>query len=366
MPENTPENEWSKKPVNKRPKKKPAKEEISDSVKTSQGDKQVFGKKDRGLGRGLSALMADVNALAPALNPQENPQSSQKTNSETEPVQPIASRGINTIAIDQLVRNPDQPRRYFDPALLGELTQSIKDKGVLQPILVRPVPDRAKVKEHGVSLSRPLYQIVAGERRWQACLKAGLTEMPVLIRELSDRDVLEIGVIENVQRADLNPVEEAMAYRTLIDQFGRTQHDISKAIGKSRPHVANMLRLLTLPLRAQEALKTGEITTGHARAIVASPDPDALVEHIISHKLTVRDAEDWVRRLKKQKNNQAGLEAVRAPETKSADIRAVEAELRDNLGLIVDLRHKGPNGEIRLKYKTNEQLERLLTKLKQI
>jgi len=345
--------------------KNSAKKNKSDKVEGGQRGKQVFGKKDRGLGRGLSALMADVNALAPPVDEAEAAESDTAKTSFRSPENENKSRGINTISIDQLVRNPDQPRRYFDPVLLSELTQSIKDKGVLQPILVRPVPDRSKVKEAGVSTTRPLYQIVAGERRWQASLKAGLTEMPVLIRALSDRDVLEIGVIENVQRADLNPIEEAMAYRTLIDQFGRTQHDVSSAIGKSRPHVANMLRLLTLPLRAQEALKTGEITTGHARAIVASPDPDLLVEHIISHKLTVRDAEDWVRRLKRQKDKPA-LNAVELLETKSADIRAVEVELQNSLGLSVDLRHKGPSGEIRLKYSSNEQLEMLLVKLKRL
>ena len=171
--------------------------------------------------------------------------------------------------------------------------------------------------------------------------------MPALIRELSDQEVLEIGVIENVQRADLNPIEEAHAYRALIDQFGRTQKDVSEAIGKSRPHIANMLRLLTLPIRAQEALKIGEISAGHARAIVASPDPDALVEQIIERRLSVRDAEDWVRRLKKQASQIGGLGAdLLVPPTsteKTADIRAVETELRDSLGIIVDLRHRGPN-----------------------
>lgn len=314
--------------------------------------------KDRGLGRGLSALMSDVGALstpaAPSLTPAPETKSEVFTGAEI-------SRGISLLAINQLVRNPDQPRRFFDAALLAELTQSIKDKGILQPILVRPVADRSAIKERGLSATKPIYQIVAGERRWQAALKAGLPAMPALIRTLSDQEVLEIGVIENVQRADLNPIEEALAYRALMDQFNRTQQDISDAIGKSRPHIANMLRLLTLPVRAQDALKTGEISTGHARAIVASPDPDGLVAQIIEQKLSVRDAEDRVRALKKQQSS--GLPDIEKAE-KSPDIKALEAELRDALGLIVDLRHKGPSGELRIKYRSDAQLETVLERLK--
>ena len=365
---------------------------VTEGAKTTEiGDKTVFGKKDRGLGRGLSALMADVNLLAP------EPEIVPNANGENKPADKAAgsvqqgynetggladsghvnpaqterqkiSRGISVIAIDQLVRNPDQPRKYFDAAALSELTSSIKDKGVLQPILVRPVPDRSRVETKGASKTKSLYQIVAGERRWQASLKAGLSSIPALVRELSDQEVLEIGVIENVQRADLNPMEEAQAYRALINQFGRTQQDVSNAIGKSRPHIANMLRLLTLPMRAQDALKTGEISTGHARAIVAAPDPDALVEHIIEKRLSVRDAEDWVRRLKKQAakadSNVLSPAAPPSRSEKSPDIRAVEAELRDALGLVVDLRHSGPSGELRLKYRTDDQLAELLTRLK--
>lgn len=314
--------------------------------------------KTRGLGRGLSALMADVSALSPDAPTQDTPASAAADkNTQTTDEK---SRGINAIAIDQLVRNPDQPRKYFEPDALAELTQSIKDKGVLQPILVRPVSDPARHRSKGVSKSKPLFQIVAGERRWQAALQAGLDSMPALVRDLSDREVLEIGVVENVQRADLNPVEEALAYRALIDQFDRTQQEVSDAVGKSRSHVANMLRLLTLPERAQDALRTGAISTGHARAIVAAPDPDALVEQIIDKGLSVRDAEDWVRRLKKSSEKALPMPAL---ETKSADIKSVEASLRDALGLIVDLRHKGPGGELRIRYRSGDQLEALLARL---
>lgn len=339
--------------------KKPAE---SKTAKTAPKAASKSGSKDRGLGRGLSALMSDVGALSTPLSPSLTtpPISALETKSEVFTGAEI-SRGISLLAINQLVRNPDQPRRFFDAAMLAELTQSIKDKGILQPILVRPVADRSAIKEGGLSATKPLYQIVAGERRWQAALKAGLPAMPALIRTLSDQEVLEIGVIENVQRADLNPIEEAQAYRALMTQFNRTQQDISDAIGKSRPHIANMLRLLTLPVRAQEALKTGEISTGHARAIVASPDPDSLVAQIIEQNLSVRDAEDRVRALKKQQSG--GLPDIEKSE-KSPDIRALEADLRDALGLIVDLRHKGPGGELRIKYRSDAQLETVLERLK--
>jgi len=255
------------------------------------------------------------------------------------------------VNISQLERNPDQPRKYFDKEKLEELTQSIKDKGVLQPILVRPLGKGTSKTKH--------YQIVAGERRWQAALKARLDTMPVLIRELSDQDVLEIGVVENVQRADLNPIEEALAYKALSDQFKRTQDDIAQAVGKSRPHVTNMLRLLTLPKRAQTYLAKGKITAGHARAIISAPDPTELADAIAQKGLSVREAEDWVRRIKA-----ADGQTKKVPSQKDADTRKVENELSDMLGLKTDLRHKGPGGELRIKYKTSAQLEALIKQLK--
>lgn len=320
----------------------------------------------RGLGRGLSALMSDVS-ITDALTgtqPKEvskpSPKAEAKTKSATSPKnageERSNNRGVATLAIDQIVRNPDQPRRHFDKALLEELTQSIADKGVLQPILVRPIPSRDKTQS-----GKEIYQIVAGERRWQASLKARLTSMPALIRELTDQDVLEIGVVENVQRADLNPIEEALAYRALIDQFSRTQEEIAQAIGKSRPHIANMLRLLSLPKRAQDALQSGQISKGHARAVIAAPDPNALVEQIIDKGLSVRDAESWVRRIKATEEGVSLPKA--APETKSADITKLERDLSDKIGVKVELRHKGPSGEIRLKYLNDAQLDMILARL---
>ena len=320
---------------------------------------------ERGLGRGLSALMSDVslttavpNAEAEKPKPTAKLKKPAKASVPAKPSQeaPAASeRGVTSIAIDLLERNTEQPRKYFDKEKLAELTQSIRDKGVLQPILVRPLPESKTSRA-----SKARYQIVAGERRWQAALKAKLDAMPVLVRELSDQDVLEIGVVENVQRADLNPIEEALAYQALAQQFGRTQDDIAQAIGKSRPHVTNMLRLLSLPKRAQTYLAKGKITAGHARAIIAAPDPVELADAIAAQGLSVREAEDWVRRIKAADNKE-----VKVPAQKDADIRKVEDDLTNMLGLKTDLRHKGPGGELRIKYKTARQLDALLKRLTQ-
>ncbi|MDB2439296.1 ParB/RepB/Spo0J family partition protein [Hellea sp.] len=323
-------------------------------------------EKSRGLGRGLSALMSDVSVAATPVEAKKTakpkakkpvkrpPKTTPKPQPKTSKAKPRAAKqnGVTSVAIDQLERNPDQPRKYFDKEKLAELTKSISDKGVLQPILVRPLPQkRSEKKKH--------YQIVAGERRWQAALKAKLDAMPVLIRELSDQDVLEIGVVENVQRADLNPIEEALAYRALSDQFNRTQEDIAQAVGKSRPHITNMLRLLTLPKRAQTYLAKGKITAGHARAIIAAPDPTELADAIAEKGLSVREAEDWVRRIKAADGKPAKI-----PAQKGADTRKVENDLSDSLGLVTDLRHKGPGGELRIKYRTGDQLEALIKRLK--
>ena len=313
--------------------------------------------KERGLGRGLSALMSDVSVAAIPKEPAKTkagkpkPAATEKTPKAKAQPAPMTG-GVTTIAIDKLERNPDQPRKYFDKDKLAELTQSIKDKGVLQPILVRPLPKKT-------SNQKVHYQIVAGERRWQAALKAKLDAMPVLIRELSDQDVLEIGVVENVQRADLNPIEEALAYQALSEQFKRTQDDIAQAVGKSRPHVTNMLRLLTLPKRAQTYLAKGKITTGHARAIIAAPDPTELADAIAEKGLSVREAEDWVRRIKAADGKTKSI-----PAQKDADTRKVENDLSDILGLVTDLRHKGPGGELRIKYRTGGQLDDLIKRLK--
>lgn len=261
--------------------------------------------------------------------------------------------GVTFVEMGQLERNPEQPRRNFEPDLLKELSNSIREKGILQPILVRPLPELRR--------NKPTYQIVAGERRWQAAMLAELDTMPVFIREITDQEALEIGVIENVQRAELNPMEEAMAYKALVNQFGRTQEDVAEAIGKSRSYIANMMRLLTLPEKVQDYLAFGQISTGHARAIIAAPDPTEMADVIVANELSVRDAEDWARKVKNK------LTASPKPDTakiKAADEKRIEAELIEALGLSVDLRHRGPHGELRIKYKTNDQLEEVIGRLK--
>lgn len=370
--------------------------------KAPKSKKKSSGPK-RGLRRGLSALMDDVgmDAImddAPTQAPptpkarkpkaakkqttsrtksKANPQPKSKTktaskttakttpkktvapNVKTSPASEAPDSPITYVAMDQLTRNPDQPRRYFDSALLDELADSIKDKGVLQPVLVRHLPKGAKGDfQRG---KKPAYQIIAGERRWQAALKAGLDTIPVFVRDITDREALEIGVVENVHRADLNPMEEALAYKSLLTQFSRTQEDVARAVGKSRPYIANMLRLLNLPESVQTYLAEGKITTGHARAIIAAPNPQQLADMIVEHDLSVRDAESLVRRMKNEENTPVVSKAAKAQ--KAADVRHVEERLSDALGLSVDLRDKGGRGELRLKYKNGEQLEGLIERL---
>jgi len=324
------------------------------------------------LGRGLSALMSDVSVPVTPKKTQAKKQTTKKTPitkagtkgkaaSKKPPAQaPTNTRGIQEILIDRLERNPDQPRRYFDKALMFQLTNSIRDKGVLQPILVRPLPRSYEAKGKKI---KGRYQIVAGERRWQAALQAKLDSIPALVRELSDREVLEVGVVENVQRADLNPIEEARAYQTLKEEFGRKQDDIAKAIGKSRSHVANVMRLLNLPARAQELLSNGEISAGHARAILSAPDPQSLADAIVENGLSVRQAEEWVRAVRKAADGNVRLYTPE-PKRKDADTRAVEKSLSEHLGLKTTINHKSPGGSVTIKYQNPDQLDELIARLK--
>lgn len=326
----------------------------------------MSGRK-KGLGRGLSALMNDAG-----LNPSDggetkavvdpSPEAALETQSlapdamsklidaPKETGTPREEPSVLNVAISRLVRNTAQPRKVFLRDKLDDLIASIQQSGVLQPILVRKIdsdgnPDGAD------------FQIVAGERRWRAAVKAGLTSIPIIIRDLSDRDVLEIGVIENVQRADLNPLEEALAYERLIKEFGRTQADIATSIGKSRVHVANTVRLTGLTERGRELLMDGKITAGHARALLSASDPDALAEAIIRNDWTVRQAESWVRDDKSDRNPAA------VKPGKPADIRALEQRIRDTIGYAADIRHGSRGGEIRLKYKDLDHMEALLTRM---
>lgn len=289
----------------------------------------------RGLGRGLSALLGEAES-ASAASAAGSP------------------GGPNEVSIELIRRNADQPRRVFSEELLEELSASIKEKGVLQPILVRPAPG-----------AEGEYQIVAGERRWRAAQRAGLRSMPVLVRELDDLQVLEIGIVENVQRADLNAVEEAQSYRALMEKFGRTQEDVAHVVGKSRSHVANILRLLTLPEEVQNLLSEGLITAGHAKAIASAEDPAALARLVIEKGLSVRETEALAKRGGDMaaEGKPAAPAMPRAPRVKDADTQALEADLSDVLGLDVVIDDRGGVGELRVRYATLEQLDDLCRRL---
>ena len=289
------------------------------------------------LGRGLSALIGEVEAMnvkAPAGTPPPDLPPTEKA---------------NEISIDLIRRNPAQPRRVFDEGELRELAESLRTKGVLQAILVRPDP-----KEQGK------YQIIAGERRWRAAKIAGLTSIPAVVRDVDELALLEIGIIENVQRADLNPIDEAEAYDALIKRFGRTQDSLATSVGKSRAHIANTLRLLQLPEAARVHVRAGRISAGHARAALASADPEGLIQLAIDRGLSVREVE--------AKAREAKLETKSMPETpaepdKDINTEALEADISRELGLVVDIRHGRGGGEIRIKYRDLEQLDDVCKRL---
>ena len=285
----------------------------------------------RGLGRGLSALLGESDAESPA-GPAGD------------------AAGAREIPIELIHRNPDQPRRRFAEAEIAELADSIREKGVLQPVLVRPAPGMAGE-----------YQLVAGERRWRAAQQAGLRAMPALIRELDDKQVLEIAIVENVQREDLGPIEESLSYRALIDKFGRTQEEVAQVVGKSRPHVANALRLLNLPDEVQTLLADGQLTAGHARALIGSVNPLGLAQEVIARGLNVRDTEALVKRGAPEKKSARFATGGRS--AKIADTLDLEDSLSEVLGLTVDIRDQGGKGELRIQYATLEQLDDLCRRL---
>ena len=286
----------------------------------------VMAEGRRGLGRGLSALLGDPEA----------------------PAQGAEGAGAREIPIELIRRNPDQPRRAFGEAEIDELAASIREKGVLQPVLLRPAPGATGE-----------YQLVAGERRWRAAQKAGLRAMPALVRDLDDLQVLEIAIVENVQRSDLNALEEAQGYRALMEKFGRTQEAVAQVVGKSRPHVAHALRLLNLPPEVQAMLSDGRLSAGHARAIAGSPDPLALAQQVVARGLNVRETEALARRAPETKSAKPGQGRV----SRDADTAALENDLSEALGLDVELRHKGGAGELRIRYATLEQLDDLCRRL---
>jgi len=253
--------------------------------------------------------------------------------------------------IESLKANPDQPRKTFNKDDLDELAASIRDKGVLQPILVRTQPG-----EDGV------WQIIAGERRWRAAQQARLTQVPVIVHEMDDVAVLEVAIIENVQRSDLNPLEEAEAYAQLMERFGRTQDAVAGVVGKSRSHVANTLRLLQLPERVLFYVREGKLSAGHARALITAPDPGDLADQVYMDGLSVRQTEALVRRIadgvKPRKPRPSAADGGG-----SADGAALEQDLADALGLKVQLSDRGGKGELTIRYGTLEQLDDLCRRL---
>ncbi|WP_417476533.1 ParB/RepB/Spo0J family partition protein [Maricaulis sp.] len=296
--------------------------------------------KNRRLGRGLSALLGETEG-----------ESFETAPSEGSPT-PASRDGVRMLAIELIRPNPDQPRKAMAEAELEALAASIAEKGIVQPILVRPAKGQGEA-----------YEIVAGERRWRAAQRARLHEVPALVRHLSDQETLEIGIVENVQRADLNPVEEAQAYRQLIDRYGHTQEDIARAVSKSRSHIANMVRLLSLPAIVLTYLAEGQISAGHARAIATAPDPASLAQLIVDKGLSVRDAEALARQALDRPAPSRRQSPAKGEADKDADTRSLEADISARLGLDVDIRHGSNGGEVRVRYTTLEQLDDVCRRL---
>lgn len=286
----------------------------------------VKASKSKGLGRGLSALMADVNLDKPADSP------------------PAAAERM--IPIEEIAPNPHQPRKAFDPTALDDLSSSIRTKGILQPLIVRE-------RQNGVAR----YEIVAGERRWRAAQLAQQHAVPVIVRELDDLEVLEVAIIENIQRENLSPVEEARGYRQLIDAFGHTQEQLSKSLGKSRSHIANFMRLLALPQDVLAHLDAGRLTAGHARALVPCDNASELAQQVIAKGLSVRETERLAKQLAPAPPRTSG--ARRQDSAKDSDTRAIEQDLSANLRMSVTIQHKDVDGAgaLTIRYRDLDQLD---------
>ncbi|PBB97518.1 ParB/RepB/Spo0J family partition protein [Mesorhizobium sp. WSM3862] len=284
------------------------------------------------LGRGLAALIGEIDRPAA-------------------PEKPSAVAADGKVPIEFVSPNPKNPRRHFGDAELTDLAQSIREHGVVQPVVARPSP------------SQPgRYEIIAGERRWRAAQRAGLTEIPLIVRDVNDRTALELAIIENVQRADLNPVEEAQGYQQLIDEHGYTQADLGQVIGKSRSHVANTLRLLKLPDVIRDMLVDGALSAGHARTLVTAGDPAGLAKRIVEEGLSVRQAEALAQ-MPAGPTPAKVRSAPSAPE-KDPDTLALEKLMTDTIGMIVSIEHKAKGGTLRVDYRSLDQLDELCRRLK--
>jgi ParB family chromosome partitioning protein len=279
----------------------------------------------KALGRGLAALIGDAGNEASVLE---------------------RARSQRRVPIEFLRPNPRNPRKSFADDDLADLTASIREKGIVQPILVRRVPD-----------AMDAYEIIAGERRWRAAQRAGLHEVPVLIHDVGDKEALELAIVENVQRTDLNPLEEALGYQQLIAEFGYSQVALADVIGKSRPHVANTLRLLKLPQSVLDFIRDGRLSAGHARALVNADDPEAAARRVVDEGMNVRETEELATKPERRKR-------ANGKASKDADALALEKMLSDLLGLAVKIAHKkNGSGEVRVRYANLEQLDMITRRL---
>ncbi|MBV6488807.1 MAG: Chromosome-partitioning protein ParB [Pseudorhodoplanes sp.] len=286
------------------------------------------------LGRGLAALIGDVGAETQA-----------PARAAGAPAAPRPPQRKVSIAF--IKPNPKNPRRVFSDAELTELAQSIRERGIIQPIVVRAAAGE-----------KDSYEIIAGERRWRAAQRAKLHEVPIVVVEATDEEALELAIIENVQRTDLNPLEEALGYQMLADQYKHSQDDIAQIVGKSRSHVSNTLRLLKLPDSVKAYINQGKITAGHARALIGHPDPEGLAHEIVSKGLNVRQIEQV-----RQEQTKGGKKPKPARKRKDPNTVALERSLSDTLGLAVEIAHRGRGGSIKIKYKTLEQLDDVTRRL---
>lgn len=315
-------------------------------------------ERKRGLGRGLSALIGEttkkaLDEAAPVAAP------STATAASPQATSGVGNQGFQLLGIDQLVPGKFQPRRYFDEDELRALATSLEKSGVLQPLLVRPLSATDGAK------GAAQFEIIAGERRWRAAQLAKLHTVPVIVQALSDSVALEVGIIENVQRADLNPIEEAEGYQRLIEEFSYTQAELAETIGKSRSHIANILRLTSATPKVRDGLIMGTLSMGHARALLGHPQADQLVKKIIADGLSVRAVEALVAQTKSDHGKTDKVTRSSRTATKTADTRALEKTLADRLGLNVSLDDKGDGsgGQLHIEYKSLEQLDALIAHL---
>lgn len=291
--------------------------------------------KKRGLGRGLDALFSDKESR------------DEETSVSRETVSGLDAQSASKVSIGDIRPSKYQPRRAFDPDAIAELAQSIERHGIIQPLVVRIDPE-----------NNGGYELIAGERRWRAAQKVKLHEVPVVVQEMSDTQVLEVALIENLQREDLNAIEEALGYQRLSEEFGYSQTDLAEHLGKSRPYIVNTMRLLKLPKAVQEMVVTGDLTAGHARTLVGRDDAEALAKEIVKKGLSVREAEDLTREGSKKKTKGKAKKS-----SKGADTLALEEEMTDRLGMKLEIEGKGHKGKVIIHYKDFDQLDEVIHRL---